>query len=41
MIGPMAPESAKIAPKAMGMMRPITAQPATALSLNCDMATVT
>ena len=34
MIGPMAPESAKIAPKAMGMMRPITAQPATALSLN-------
>ena len=26
---------------AIGMMRPSTAQPATALSLNCDIATVT
>ena len=31
-IGPIEPDSAKIAPKASGTMRPITAKPATAES---------
>ena len=41
MIAPMEPDSEKMVPNAIGMMRPSTAQPATALSLKCDMAMVT